>query len=188
LRQQPRPPSDDALATLYADHAGSVERWVRRLAGPTVDAADVVHDVFLAAHDALPRFRGECKLSTWLFAITRRVLSDRRKRDRYRRWMLTAVDMLGGEAFMAKVEGTEAAVERGADVRRLYAALERLPENYRTVVVLFELEGMSCAEIAELHGTSVEAIWVRLHRGRTKLSAVIEGDGRPSKRAKGGTR
>ncbi len=56
----------------------------------------------------------------------------------------------------------------------LYRALDRLREGYRTVVILFEIEGLSCDEIAELKNLSVTAVWARLSRGRVQLLRELE--------------
>jgi len=78
----PAPPEINAL---YRAHAAEVERWVARLAGPTVDAEDVVQEVFLVVHRRLPEFRGESAITTWLYAITVRVVVDRRRKEKWRR-------------------------------------------------------------------------------------------------------
>src|SRR5438552_1977251 len=64
------------LGRAYRQHAADVSRWARRLGGPGVDAEDVLHEVFMVAQRRLPEFRGEAKLSTWLYAITLRVVQD----------------------------------------------------------------------------------------------------------------
>jgi RNA polymerase sigma factor (sigma-70 family) len=72
----------DSLDQLYETYEPSVERWVRRLAGPGADVEDLVHDVFLVALRRRHEFRGDAKLSTWLFRITERIVRKRRFRQR----------------------------------------------------------------------------------------------------------
>jgi RNA polymerase sigma-70 factor, ECF subfamily len=161
---------DQALDHLYELHASDVERWVARLAGPRADCEDLIHDVFVVALRRRREFRGEASLRTWLFRITHRVVSARRRRDRLRRFLFTR-----GAAELAPTPAPTAVdeIERREQHQRLYRALDRLPDTYRTALVLYELEALSGEEVAELLGIEVGALWVRLHRGRAKLLAAL---------------
>ena len=66
-------------------------------------------------------------------------------------------------------------LERREQVQWLYAALERVPEKYRTVLALYEVDGLAGSEVADLLGVSVQTVWTRLHRGRTLLEKVLKG-------------
>ena len=72
---------------LYETYEPMVERWVRRLAGPSGEAEDLVHDVFVVALRRRGEFRGEAKVSTWLFRITQLVVRKRRFKRRLRRFL-----------------------------------------------------------------------------------------------------
>jgi RNA polymerase sigma-70 factor (ECF subfamily) len=67
-----RPREDTGLAAIYREHAELVKRWALRLGGPGLDAEDFVHEVFMVVQRRLPEFRGEAKLTTWLYRITLR--------------------------------------------------------------------------------------------------------------------
>ena len=67
------------LATLYRQHADAVAIWVRRLGGPELDIEDCVHEVFLVAQRRLGEWRGDAKVTTWLYEIAFRVVQDRRR-------------------------------------------------------------------------------------------------------------
>jgi DNA-directed RNA polymerase specialized sigma24 family protein len=79
--------SEESLADLYDRYAPQVERWARRLAGPTFDAEDLVHDIFLVVLRRHREFRGEAKIATWLFRITAQVVRWRRRNNTLRRWL-----------------------------------------------------------------------------------------------------
>jgi RNA polymerase sigma-70 factor (ECF subfamily) len=177
-----RPIADDGLEEtldqLYEEHAAAVERWVRRLAGPRADVDDLLHDVFVIALRRWREFRGDAQPRTWLFRITQNVVGSRLRAERVRRWLLarhtedpSAQDPPPGTPLEQ--------IERRERERRLYAALDRLPEKYRTALILHELEGLSGQEIAALVGADANAVWVRLHRGRTKLLQALAAEGRP---------
>jgi RNA polymerase sigma-70 factor (ECF subfamily) len=168
---------DEELDRLYESHAGIVERWVRRLVGPAGEVQDLIHDVFVVALRRRREFRGDARPQTWLFRITQNVVASRRRRDRLRRWLLAR--HTEDPSTQPATPGTPLEhIERREQQARLYAALERLPEAYRTAIILYELEGLSGQEIADLLGEDVNAVWVRLHRARTKLLRALAAGGR----------
>jgi RNA polymerase sigma-70 factor (ECF subfamily) len=175
------------LATVYRRHADAVATWTRRLGGPDLDVEDVVHEVFLVVQRRLPEWRGDAKLTTWLYEITMRVVGDRRRRWRGPGWW---VRRLGGERRAAdelsRLAGDQpdalGLLERREASTALYDILDGIGEKYRTVIILFELEGKSGEEIAELTGISLANVWIRLHRGRQKVMRRFqdwEAKGRP---------
>ena len=164
------------LGEVYAAHAPAVARWACRLGGPRVDAEDVVHDVFLVVERRLPEFRGEARLSTWIYRITARVVWRHLRRARLRA-------LFGGGPSLERVAETVASdaptpledAVRAQRVAELYRALDRLAEKYRTTLILHELEGLPAEAIAELTGVKVATVWVRLHRGKKALETLLGG-------------
>ncbi len=156
------------LAELYDAHVADVERWVLRLYGPSPDAEDLVHDVFIVAGKRIETFRGDGKLSTWLFGIVRKLVDKRRRRDRWRRFLRGAPEEFA-DGIPAPGPLPIDELERREDEAALYRALEGLDEAYRTPLILFELEGLPADEIGQLLGLTVGTVWVRLHRARRKL-------------------
>lgn len=156
----------EGLAEIYRAHAADVSRWVRRLQGPHADVEDVLQDVFVIAHRRLAEFRGDSKITTWLYTITVRVVQERRRRDRLLRWLrLDRLVSLRRPNPPTPLEMVEH--RRAAEVT--YALLDKLPEAERTALILFEIEGCSGEEIASITGETTAAIWVRLHRARTRF-------------------
>jgi len=179
----PTPPSSSetvrgpppAWGELYAAHVQDVARWVVRLGGPDSDREDLVQETFLVARQKLSSFRGEAKASTWLFRICHNVVRGRRRRLKWRRW-------LGGDSTetAGHVPDPARPLDEQLDQRRsvaaLYRALDRLREPKRTVLILFELEGMSGEQIAELTGVKPGTVWVQLHRARHELAALLKAE------------
>jgi RNA polymerase sigma-70 factor, ECF subfamily len=166
------PGSSESIDAIYDRYARQVERWARRLAGPQLDAEDLLHDIFIVVMRRWPEFRGDAKITTWLFRITQQVVRWRRRHAAIRRllWGRHGPDLLDARA---NVPTPVEEIERREQTVRLYAALDHLPEKYRTTLVLFALEGMSGEQIAELTDSEVNAVWVRLHRARAKLADVL---------------
>jgi len=159
---------DEVLDRIYERYVADVDRWVRRLVGPRDDVEDIVHDVFLVAVRRRGSFRGDASVKTWLFRIAHHVVRGRRRRDRVRRWLFArhAEDLPAERgAIVTPLEE----IEQREQSCRLYAALDRLPDDYRTALILYEIEGMSGEQVAELVGVQLGTIWVRLHRGRARL-------------------
>jgi RNA polymerase sigma-70 factor (ECF subfamily) len=169
--------SDASLETgaVYRAHVHEVARWVSRLGGPGIDVEELVQEVFLRVHRLLPRFRGEARMTTWLYSITQNVVWSRRRRERFRRLFAFSGDFDTLTLTLASTQPTPVEVlEQRQSLELIYAALEGLREMYRTVFIMFEIDERSGEEIAELTGTRVATVWVRLNRARNQLAARLE--------------
>ncbi len=158
------------LAELYRQHAVDVGRWAARLGGPTLEIDDVVQEVFLVVNRQLAQFRGEAKLTTWLFRITDRVVRNHRRWRAVRR-IVTSLTTRLGDSLASSDDDAFETLERHARARAAYRVLDRLPEKYRRVLILSELEELSAEEIAALLEARVETVRVWLHRARRLLLA-----------------
>jgi len=161
------------IGELYRTHAATVARWATRLGGPSVDVEDVVHEVFLVAHRRLREFRPDAKPTTWLFRTTDLIVRTHRRRARLRAWLGRAVAREEPAGALAVVSPVEDLIERER-TQLVYRAMDALGEKYRSLFVLYELEGMSGEEIATLTGINPSTIWVRLHRARARFVARVQ--------------
>ncbi|MDQ3265878.1 MAG: sigma-70 family RNA polymerase sigma factor [Myxococcota bacterium] len=170
----PLPPrTAPAWAELYAAHVQDVARWVSRLGGPDSDLEDLVQETFLVARQKLPAFRGEAKTSTWLFRICHNVVRGKRRRLSWRRWLGGDSNETAGH-LVDPGPAPDVQLDQRRSVAALYRALDRLREPKRTVLILFELEGMSGEQIAELTGVKPGTVWVQLHRARQELAVLLK--------------
>ncbi len=156
---------------VYREHFAFVWRSLRRLGVPEADASDAAQEAFLVAHRRLSEFESRAKLTTWLFRICLYVASDHRRRARVRREVhdeLTLADEpdtgLDPEADRSRREG----------LALLETALGKMSLEHRTVFVLFELEGLTTPEIAELLELPLGTVHSRLRRGRQLFEAFVE--------------
>jgi RNA polymerase sigma-70 factor (ECF subfamily) len=166
------------VETLYRRHAQQVGRWAGRLAGNGTDVEDLVHQVFLVAHRRLADFRGDAKVTTWLHGITVRVVQEARRRQRRTFWPRRRQGTDGGgspaeqdltETLAADEPSALELLERKEAGRVVYEVLNQMEEKYRTTLILFELEGLSGQEVADVTKTSLSNVWVRLLRGRQQF-------------------
>lgn len=142
-----------------------------RMLGNAAEAQEAAQEAFLRAHRGLADFRGDAKLSTWLYAITSRLCLNR---------------LASGERRLVR-QGEETLLRLSDDARRPDAELERselegalhraiaeLPEERRIVVVLRDLEGLSYEEISQVLALELGTVRSRLHRARADLKDKLE--------------
>jgi RNA polymerase sigma-70 factor (ECF subfamily) len=151
---------------VYREHVRFVWRTVRRLGVPEADVEDVCQHVFEVVHRQLPGFRGDSKLTTWLFAVVRRVVADFRRSAYQRR----RADH--GDVEIAVAADQEERLERAQARALLDRLLDELDEDKRTAFVLCELEGMEVKDAAEMLGCPVQTIYSRLRSARERLEAA----------------
>jgi len=159
-------------------------RYLTNLVGRP-DAEDLTQEVFVKVNQALKTFRGESQLSTWIYRIATNVALDKLRSPSFRQ---TGGKSLSGDSIgegeieiMDKNPWTgentpsiETSVVRKVMNQCIRGVVEKLPESYRTVVVLSELEGFRDDEIAEILGVSLNTAKIRLHRSRARLKKDLE--------------
>jgi RNA polymerase sigma-70 factor, ECF subfamily len=157
-------------------HAASVLRLVSSILGPfrDTDKEDVAQDVFVRAHDKLSQFRGEAQFGTWLYRIAYSVALNRRTLARMR-LPHVAVEALAHLETPDSPHDSAVAAERAS---RLAAALELLPDLYRTVIYLHYWQESSVEEIAALVGAPQNTVKSYLFRGRARLAQLLKKEGR----------
>jgi RNA polymerase sigma-70 factor (ECF subfamily) len=174
------PPDSDApirawnLSALYREHAATVARWAAKLAGPGADVDDLVHEIFLVVGRRLPEFRGQAKVTTWLYRITDLVVREHRRKERFRRWFSRARHLEIESTLTAPHLTPVEALERHQAASMTYRILDRMPDKYRNVLILFEMEELSGEEIAALTGLKLSTVWVHLHRARARFLADMK--------------
>jgi RNA polymerase sigma-70 factor (ECF subfamily) len=168
----PRSTEDESAANFAALIATSHRRDValaRRFVGDDQDAADVVQESYLRAWRALPSFRRDAHLSTWLHTIIANTARTWRRKRRTNLRLDDETDMADAHPDADPGWHVDVALDRD----RLGAALAGLPAGLRQVVVLKDVRGLSHREIAESLGISEAAAKVRLHRARRRLRDAL---------------
>ena len=164
-----------AFERIYRENIRMVTANLFRVLGDRTDLDDLVQEVFVIAFRGIQRFRGEARLSTWLYRICVNVALGRlRSRARRPPPLLTAepVEPVGAET----VESPERLLLRREDIRRVYRALDKLSPKKRVVIVLHEIEGRDIAEIAAIVGAPMVTVRTRLHYARKEFFALIAGE------------
>jgi RNA polymerase sigma-70 factor (ECF subfamily) len=166
----------DRLVVKYRERLFSI---VYNLTSNREDAADLSQEAFIKAFSSIGRFKGNSSFFTWLYRIAVNTTLSQLKKNRLRRFF--SFENMSEEASSSEI--LEALVvktrtEKGALLselqERLNEALQKLSPKHRTVVVLFEIEGLSHQEIAEIMDCSVGTVRSRLHYAKQQLQAYLQ--------------
>lgn len=162
LLQPARTMTGPCTREIFESHAPFVLRLVRRLGVRPSDVEDVAQEVFVIVHRRLADLQPGVMVRSWLFGITRRVVSNYHHQARHRREEVSpALDSVGVHSDPAqKIQGSR---ER----ELLDRALARLDDDKRDVFVLFELEGLDMREVAQIVGCRLNTAYSRLYAART---------------------
>jgi RNA polymerase sigma-70 factor (ECF subfamily) len=194
LAVAPVPPVVDEqtlLLALRAGHEWAFEAVVRLFGGRMLavarritrneeDARDAVQSAYLSAFKSLDRFEGECQLATWLHRIVvnmalMRLRSRRRKPEESIDALLPSFRDDGHhvEQFADWSAAADTLLEREETRARVRACIDTLPERYREVLVLRDIEELSTDEVARMLSITKTAVKVRLHRARQALLTLL---------------
>jgi len=146
------------------------------------DAEDLSQEIFLQIHQSLPKFRGEAKLSTWIYRITiSKCLDEIKSRKRKKR-----ITSIGKFVALEKVafwllgnEHSDQQLLLDESMRNITNALDRLPDNQRIAFTLSKMEGYSNTEIAEIMQTSNIAVETLISRAKKKMMQALSNPANP---------
>ncbi len=169
------------FSEVYDEFNEKIGRYVERMVGKD-EAEDVTQEVFMKVNKGLEGFKGESSLSTWIYRIATNAARDKLKSRSFRedssKVRLTEPD----DEVEAEDKGicikTSLTAEREAIRKEMNECIrefvDKLDENYRTVIILSELKELKNQDIADILGISLDAVKIRLHRARVKLKKVFE--------------
>lgn len=171
--------SDREFNEIYDEYYSKVLQYVSRLTGLN-DAEDITQDIFGKVNNNLHRFQGKSKLSTWIYRIATNTVIDRSRSAAYKH----------PAESISRHDGDDSGSEPGLEDQTLPSTdqmvikkemrdcinehIDKLPQDYKMVIILSELEGVSNKEIAEILGISLDNVKIRLHRARKRLKAVLD--------------
>jgi RNA polymerase sigma-70 factor (ECF subfamily) len=162
---------------VYSTSFNDVARWIRALGGLPADVEDLTQEVFLVVRRKLSGFDGR-NLRGWLYRIAQRTVRDYRRRAWFRRVFLG-----GGttpDHYDTAVSDSNPAelYERKEAEGLLHGLLGQMSEVRRTTFILFEIEGYSGEEIADMQGIPLNTVWTRLHHARKEFVRLVAESGR----------
>ena len=169
-----------AFEAMVRTHGGRLLAVARRICGNEEDARDAVQSAYLSAFRSVQRFEGTCQLSTWLHRIVvnmalMRLRTRRRKPEAQMDTLLPAFQEDGHhvEQFSEWTMPADRLLEREDARATVRSCIAQLPESYRQVLLLRDIEELSTDEVAGMLCATPTAIKVRLHRARQALSTLL---------------
>jgi RNA polymerase sigma-70 factor (ECF subfamily) len=169
--------NESRFEEVYASLHPKIVRYLTRLVGET-EAEDLAQETFVKVGKSLQDFRGEAQLHTWVYRIATNTALDRLRspalretsHDPARIESVVSVEAIDPGRKRLSVEQQAIREEMSSCVREV---VYRLPDTYRTAIVLSELEGFKDQEIAEILGLTLPATKIRLHRARARLKEEL---------------
>lgn len=164
-----RPP--ESFETLYDQYYQPIQRYLYRLCGSAEQAEELAQETFLKAYTGLLTFRGNCSVATWLYRIARNTYLNSLRR--------LAPAKIDTDKLLAipDTTGFGDPVQRyatGEQRNLVEAALARLPEQHRSILLLRDVEELAYIEIADVLGISVPAVRMKLFRARNTFRAAYQ--------------
>lgn len=167
----------DALTRKYRERIYSI---VYNITSNREDASDLTQDAFVKAFTSISRFKGKSSFFTWLYRIAVNCALTHIKKNRFRRFF--SFDNIDEEMAPTEIVENLSQKDPGGDrtsqlselQEKLNEALQKLSPKHRTVVILFEIEGLSHQEIAEIMHTSEGTVRSRLHYAKAQLQADLQ--------------
>ena len=164
---------------VYDGYKAKIVRFMARMVSEQ-DAEDLAQEAFLKVSRALPGFKGESSLSTWIYRIATNTALDRLKAPAYRQASLEQsraagpddTDVLELEDNASPPADQNLIIEQMNECIRGLVA--KLPSEYRVVITLSEMEDLTNREIADILGISIDTVKIRLHRARAALKKEFE--------------
>lgn len=168
--------TDAQFEQVVREHQAFVFRTLARLTGAGEHVEDLAQEVFLRLYRGLDSFRGEAKLTTWLYRITLNVAQDEWKRRKKEQTQTSFDDPEAGwsERIAADSESAEQALSRRETLAVVNEALRELSEPERAALILFHQEDCTYEQIAVTLQLPVNTVRTHLHRGREKLRRRLE--------------
>jgi len=169
-----------AFEALVRVYGGRLLAVARRICGNEEDARDALQSAYLSAFRSVERFEGSCQLSTWLHRIVvnmalMRLRTRRRKPEEQMDTLLPAFQEDGHhvEQFSEWAMPADVLLERADARAAVRSCIAQLPDAYRQVLLLRDIEELSTDEVARMLGATPTAVKVRLHRARQALSTLL---------------
>lgn len=171
----------NAFEVLVSEYEKNVYNIALRMTGNPEDASDMTQEAFIKAYNSISNFRGDSKFSVWLYRIVSNVCLDfLRSRSRRPTVSLSVEDDEGEETELEVADESEAPetmLERSLTRDSVRRGLQTLPSDYRQILLLREIQGMSYEEIAETLSLEAGTVKSRIFRARKKLCAFLIEDG-----------
>jgi len=180
LVEQLKKGDEQAFKTIVSTWQDMVYNTAIGMLQSAEDAEDVAQEVFVQVFESIHTFKGESKLSTWLYRITTSKALDLIRRKRRKKRFAFVQHILGENnevlVQMPDFHHPGVALDQKEDAAKLFRAIQELPDNQKTAFVLNKIEGLSYQEIAEVMKTTLSSVESLLHRAKSNLRKWLQNE------------
>ena len=163
-------PSRFVFEDVAKELSDPLRRYLERLVGERATADDLLQETLIKIARALPNFEGRSSVKTWAFTIATRAATDHFRRPHTRAQMVEIDETAPVNILDAEINQRLVIDEMSSCVREV---IDSLPEDFRTALVLHDLEGQTAAQVAEIAGCSIATAKIRIHRARRRLKEAL---------------
>ena len=167
------PEQKSKFQMIYENYTGQILQTAHSLARNHMDAEDIAQDVFIQVFESLGKFRFESKLSTWLYRIAVNRSINHCKSPRGRAIKVDIESWKQQEVAQSVEMPQQQLLEEQEQLELLHRAIDRLPENQRTALILNKYEELSYKEIAEVMGVTLSSVESLLFRAKNNLEKIF---------------
>ena len=162
-----------AFETLVAGLLPQVRRFARAFAASEADADDLAQEALIRVYRNVRRFKYQSAFSTWVYAVARNLFLDQRRSRASREQALSGPLTPAESQHPSDRPAADESLQREQERARLWHALRRVPAEFRTALVLFDIEGHSYDEVAAVEQVPVGTVKSRLSRGRAHMRRIL---------------
>lgn len=168
-----------AFEILVSAHLSQVRRFARAFSRSDADADDLAQEALVKVYKSLRSFRFQSAFKTWLYSVVRNVFLDAARSRAGRERSQEAPLPADHAQLPSSAEPADEGLARAEERQRIWRALRELPPEFRTAVVLFDVEGHTYDEVAAVEGVPIGTVKSRLSRGRMLLRTLLAGERAP---------
>ncbi len=163
--------------SLYEEYREKVYRIILRMVRNPLDAEELTQETFIKVERNLPHLKRPQSVASWLYRIATNTALDHLRRANSRAEKgITELSLENGREISTGASSLALSLDRTESTSCVRQNADQLPEQYRVVLILYDLEGLSLAQVAEVMGSSVGATKVRLHRARKRFAEICDAE------------
>lgn len=162
----------ERFLSLFKEYESKIYNFIYKMTQNEADAQELTQEVFIRVWNGLEGFRSDSSVSTWIYRIASNVCLDSFRRNKHTS-KDKPLEMWDEFLYDAKIPLIEDEIYKAKMAECIKGYIMTLPEDYRAVILLHDIEGFINSEIAHMLGISLDAVKIRLHRARGRLRKIL---------------
>jgi RNA polymerase sigma-70 factor (ECF subfamily) len=162
----------ERFLSLFKEHESRIYNFIYRMTQNEADAEELTQEVFIRVWNGIDELRSDSSINSWIYRIASNVWLDSFRKNK-RESKQESLEMYDEFLYDAKILLIEDEIYKAKLAECIRSYITKLPEDYRAVIILHDIEGFKNSEIAKMFGISLDAVKIRLHRARGKLREIL---------------